>query len=268
MLNEVKMVPSLEAGIIQPARVVGSIRSEERPRLFVRDLITAAAVRSNRVEYLKLTAPDGAAESVPEGEQKPEAAISFTMDETPIVTIATTIPVSQQMLDDAAEIVRVVDSELQFMVAAEMERQILYGEGSGDLLGLHAHDIPEIPAGDSLLDTILAMSMAVRTAGHNPTGVVLSPADAEAIFGLKADGSGNYLFSDVHKVLALGLFAIIAQSTDVFRVIGVGWIGAASARSFSFVRDNSRSGANLGAIVMEAAIGLSMLVPWDSFFGA
>ncbi|MFN2426634.1 MAG: DUF4345 family protein [Candidatus Binatia bacterium] len=68
--------------------------------------------------------------------------------------------------------------------------------------------------------------------------------------------------------LALGLFAIIAQSTDVFRVIGVGWIGAASARSFSYVRDNSRSGANLGAIVMEAAIGLSLLLPWDSFFGA
>jgi len=68
--------------------------------------------------------------------------------------------------------------------------------------------------------------------------------------------------------LAIGLFAMIAQSNDVFRVIGVGWIGAASARSFSYVRDNSRSGANLGAIVMEAVIGLSMLVPWDRFVGA
>jgi hypothetical protein len=34
------------------------------------------------------------------------------------------------------------------------------------------------------------------------------------------------------------------------------------------VRDNSRSGANLGGIVMEAMIGLSMLLPWNTFSGA
>ena len=68
--------------------------------------------------------------------------------------------------------------------------------------------------------------------------------------------------------LAMGLFAIIAQTSDVFRVVGVGWIGASSARAFSYVRDDSRSGANLGAIVMEAVIGVSMLVPWDTFFGS
>ncbi len=68
--------------------------------------------------------------------------------------------------------------------------------------------------------------------------------------------------------LALGLVAMIAQSPDIFRALGVAWIGAASARAFSFVRDNSRSGANIGAIVMEAAIGLLLLVPWESFFGA
>ena len=49
--------------------------------------------------------------------------------------------------------------------------------------------------------------------------------------------------------------------------VGVGWLGACAARAFSVVRDNSRSGANLGGIAMEGLIGLSMLLPWDSFIG-
>lgn len=68
--------------------------------------------------------------------------------------------------------------------------------------------------------------------------------------------------------VALGLVAMIAQSPDIFRALGVAWIGVAAARSFSVVRDNSRSGANLGAVVMEATIGLLLLVPWERFFGA
>lgn len=100
---------------------------------------------------------------------------------------------------------------------------------------------------------------------------LFSPLGVAQFVGIQPDGERGV--SEIRATygglfLALGLFAIIAQNTDVFRVVGVGWIGAASARSFSFVRDNSRSGANLGAIVMEAAIGLSMLVPWDTFFGA
>lgn len=68
--------------------------------------------------------------------------------------------------------------------------------------------------------------------------------------------------------LAMGLYATIGQNTDVFRALGVAWMGAAAGRAFSFVRDDSRSGANVGGILMEAGIGLSMLIPWDLFFGA
>lgn len=68
--------------------------------------------------------------------------------------------------------------------------------------------------------------------------------------------------------LALGLYATVWQSNEVFRGLGLAWMGAAAARTFSFVKDDSRSGANVGGIVMEAAIGASMLIPWGLFFGA
>jgi len=97
------------------------------------------------------------------------------------------------------------------------------------------------------------------------------PHSAAELVGLKPDGERG--ISEIRATyggifLSIGIFAIVAQSPDVFRVVGVGWIGAAAARSFSYVRDNSRSGSNLVSIVVEAAVGLTMLLPWDSFFGA
>jgi hypothetical protein len=90
--------------------------------------------------------------------------------------------------------------------------------------------------------------------------VSLEPEGERGISEIRATYGGIFL--------AIGLFATIAQSSDVFRVLAIGWIGASAARSFSYVHDNSRSGANLMAIIMEGAIGLSMLVPWNAFFAA
>lgn len=97
------------------------------------------------------------------------------------------------------------------------------------------------------------------------------PLGAAKFVGIIPDGERG--ISEIRATyggifLAIGLFATIAQSSEIFRVVGVGWIGAAAARTFSYVRDDSRSSANLGAIVMEAVIGATMLIPWDTFFGA
>ena len=97
------------------------------------------------------------------------------------------------------------------------------------------------------------------------------PASAASFASIIPDGELG--ISEVRATyggmfLAMGLFALVAQSTDVFRVVGVTWLGAAGARSFSVVRDHSRSAANVGRVVSEALIGLSMLLPWNTFAGA
>lgn len=96
------------------------------------------------------------------------------------------------------------------------------------------------------------------------------PAGAASFVGIIPDGERG--ISEIRATygglfLAMGLVAVVAQSNDIFRVVGFAWLGAAGGRAFSVVRDNSRSGSNLGAIVMEGLIGLSMLVPWGTFSG-
>lgn len=97
------------------------------------------------------------------------------------------------------------------------------------------------------------------------------PKSAAQMVGIVPEGERG--ISEVRATygglfLAMGLYATIWQSSEVFRCLGFAWIGAAAARAFSFVKDDSRSGANVGGIVMEAGIGGLMLIPWDLFFGA
>ncbi len=67
--------------------------------------------------------------------------------------------------------------------------------------------------------------------------------------------------------LAVGLYALMSQDSDIFRALGFGWFGAAAARVFSIVHDESGSGTNYGAVVMEAVVGMLLVVKWESFFG-
>ncbi len=55
--------------------------------------------------------------------------------------------------------------------------------------------------------------------------------------------------------LALGLWALIAQTPATFLVVGIAWFGAAFGRAVSVFADGSNSARNLGGIAFEAAIG-------------
>jgi hypothetical protein len=59
--------------------------------------------------------------------------------------------------------------------------------------------------------------------------------------------------------LCLGIGCLVAQSVQVFTVVGAAWCAAAFARMMSYVVDSSRTGHNLAGVGVEASIGLAML---------
>lgn len=121
----------------------------------------------------------------------------------------------------------------------------------------------ELPVSVNTLGALVTLGLGIYGLFW-PLGVAtfvgIAPEGERGVSEIRATYGGLFL--------AMGLFAVVMQSTDVFRVVGVAWLGAAGGRCFSVVRDDSRSGANLGAVAMETVIGLSLLIPWDSFFGA
>ena len=59
--------------------------------------------------------------------------------------------------------------------------------------------------------------------------------------------------------LCVGIGCFVAQSAQVFTVVGAAWCAAAFARLISCVVDGSRTGHNLAGVGVEAGIGLAML---------
>ena len=59
--------------------------------------------------------------------------------------------------------------------------------------------------------------------------------------------------------LCLGIGCLVAQSVQVFTVVGAAWCAAAFARMMSYAVDSSRTAHNLAGVGVEAGIGLAML---------
>jgi hypothetical protein len=59
--------------------------------------------------------------------------------------------------------------------------------------------------------------------------------------------------------LCLGIGCLVAQSAQVFTVVGAAWCAAAFARMISYAVDGSRPAHNLAGVGVEAGIGLAFL---------
>jgi hypothetical protein len=57
---------------------------------------------------------------------------------------------------------------------------------------------------------------------------------------------------------------LVSQSSSIFLVAGVVWVGAAAGRMWSVIIDRNTETKTLGDIAFELAIGLLLLTPWLS----
>jgi len=103
-----------------------------RRRLFIRDLIGVQQTGLATIPYIRELNPVAnalSASTVAEQGDKPEATIQFTPDNAPVVVIATTIPITTQILEDAPTLVGYVNGRLIYMLEYREEDEILRGNG-------------------------------------------------------------------------------------------------------------------------------------------
>jgi HK97 family phage major capsid protein len=101
-------------------------------QLTVADLLMEGQSSTNSVRYVtEGTATSGAA-GVAEGGTKPESALGLTTTDEPIKKIATILPVSEEMLEDAPAIQSYINGRLALFVRIEEERQLLRGTSGGN----------------------------------------------------------------------------------------------------------------------------------------
>lgn len=213
----VKAITSLTSGggaagdLIVPQRNPGIIRQPDRA-MTIRDLLSVGRTTSNSIEFVQETGFTNNAAPVAEGAQKPESSLEFTLQTTPVRTIAHWIQASKQILQDVPALQSYIDTRMRFGLEIEEEDQILSGDGTGqNLLGLIPQATPfdtdRVRAGDTRIDVVRRAMTQVRLAEYRADAIVLHPSDWEEIELTKTD-DGAYVWANPRGLLGPTLWGL------------------------------------------------------------
>jgi HK97 family phage major capsid protein len=271
-------------------QVVPGVVDKLFQRLTVADLLLSGQATTNSLRYVvEGTATSGAA-GVAEAATKPQSTLGFTLTDEPVKKIATLLPISEEMLEDAPAVQSYINGRLSLFVRIEEERQIVRGAGTNDLVGIMAAArginvyAGGTAAGNKAVQLFKAMNGQRGSALIEPDFIVINPTDWEAL-RLLTDTAGQFFgggpfqgpYGSGSNQAASGQVtgandSIWGKPTIVTSVLGAGTalIGTSSAAqvwrrgSLSVEASNSHANyfaENLVAIRAEERLALAVYRP-------
>lgn len=216
------LVYSGGSDIVDPVRTPGYIDILQR-EINVMDLIQRIPMTSDTVEYVREDTFTNAAATVAEASAttgtsglKPESTLVYSIQTSPVRTVAHWVPITNRMLSDAPAIRGIINGRLLLGLDLELEDQILTGDGTGEnltgLLNVAGINIQGLGS-DNVADAIFKARTQIRVNGRSrPNAVVLHPNDWEAIRLLRENVAtatlGNYLMGPPSAVGATTLWGM------------------------------------------------------------
>ena len=279
---------SFGSDYFQPNRLPGIVAGTPWP-LRVRDVLTNGRTDSATIEFVRKGATTNNAAEVAEATTvagataKPESAVDLEVVSTTVKTIAHWIPVTRQMLQDAAQIQTFIEAELLLGLQKREDAQLVNGDGSGanlrgilnttgiQVLNDAALATKPMPADFNQLDLIRrAIKMSRVTGEASPNFVFAHPDDVEVWDTLK-DGDGNYLLRSggpeaggVRSIWGLTIVETLAVTAGK-SLVGDGRYGIVLDKMDGqiFVTDSHSDWfvKNLFAILAESRLALAVTLP-------
>ncbi len=161
------------------------------------DLIPGTTTGQNAIVYMEEQAPTSGAAEVAEGGVYGESAFSLVQKTSSVVKIGVFVPVTDEQLDDVAQVQGYLNNRLTYQLRARLDNQIVNGNGTPpNLTGiLNATGIKSQAKGaDTIADAVFKGIMKVINEGKaNPNVVLFNPADWQTLRLLK-DTQGNYIW--------------------------------------------------------------------------
>lgn len=210
--------------LIVPRREQNVIAGPDR-EFWLRDVLNVQGIDTNSIDYIRETGFVNNAAPVAEGQLKPKSDITFDNETANVKTIAHWIPATRQAISDARQLQTYIDNRLRYGLKLEEERQILYGDGTGENLSGLLTDpaiqdvggVGALGAGDNMVDHLRRSLTRVILAGYPATGVVLHPTNWEQIELMKAD-NGQYLWFNLGDAVNPRLFRMPVIQTPAIAV--------------------------------------------------
>lgn len=171
-----------------PSDRLGGIWATPNRVLRIRDVLPASGTTSNLIEFTRESAftnnagpqISGSPEAY-ENVTKPESAITFTLANEAVVTLAHFIPASKQVLDDSPSLEGHINNRLMYGLKLKEETQLLTGTGSNHQLnGLYTQATAwsnESPNITNELDIVRSAIKQAQIAEYVPNFLVLNPQD-------------------------------------------------------------------------------------------
>jgi len=205
--------------LVRPDRRPDVIVGPDRPR-FIRELLTTIPTQSNAVEVMRQNvftnaaaaqAPSSASTAIGAGElqAKAQSNITYQLVTVPVRTFAHWLPASRQVLSDAPQLQRLIDSRLMYGLNLLSDSQLLFGDGTNqNLTGLMVdsgvENVGQLASGTTaaqrpgaMLDHIRAAITRCNTFDfYNINGIVLNPVDWGTLETAKGT-DGHYIWVSV-----------------------------------------------------------------------
>lgn len=154
--------------------------------LTIEALYNALPTASNAIEFTKENAFTNNAAEAAEGAQKAESALTFTLVNMPISTVAHWIKISRQLAMDNRALAAYVDTRMRYGVNRKVEVQLVAGDGTApnisgflDTGNFTAHGYADAALGSTLKKFTLIRKVVADlwNAGYMANAVVLNAAD-------------------------------------------------------------------------------------------
>lgn len=194
--SDTNVAPQRNAGIVGGAVLPFSMEA----------LLPSTTTSSNAIEFTKEASFTNSAAEVVEGTGlKAESALTWSLVNMPVSTVAHWIKISKQLAADAPALARYVDTRMRYGVNAKVDTQLVVGDGvapniSGtyDTGNFTAHGIADAALGTTFKKFVLIRKViaACYAAGYPADAIVLNPADwATMEIELMTTAAGQTLFS-------------------------------------------------------------------------
>lgn len=201
-------------------------------------LLNSQNTTSNAIEFTKEASFTNSAAEVAEGASKPEAALTWSLVNMPVSTVAHWIKISRQLAADNAALAAYVDTRMRYGVNKKVEAQLVAGDGTApnisgilDSGNFTAHGYADAALGSTLKKLVLIRKIIADlwAAGYPADAILLNPADWATIEIdlFTAAANAVRVQVDVNGVMRLFGVPVVQCASMTADTVAVGAFGTA-----------------------------------------
>lgn len=208
-------------------RMPGFVEAVSRP-IQLLDIIPLAQTGYEQVVYMEETTRTHAAAETAEGATFDESAFALAERTSPVRKITDSLPVTDEQLEDVAQVQSYINSRLMFGVRQRLDGQCLVGDGAGsnlrglkNVVGIQTQARGTDPVPDAFFK---AMTKIRLTGRAMPTHHVMHPTDWQGV-RLMRTTDGVYIWGNPSEAGPERMWGLPVVQEDA-DAAGTGYVGS------------------------------------------